>query len=162
MGRPVRVAILVLSGLVVLLAGAALWIGAQAREERARADDRRAALDAAAAHAMSLLSLHHRTVEADAGRILATSTGTARKEYEAGLDRLKKTTVAGRQVHNGVLRAAGLVSMSEGTAKVLVVADADIRQEGSKAAPQDRFYRWSMDLTKVGGTWLVSKAVQVG
>ncbi|WP_113703629.1 hypothetical protein [Nonomuraea lactucae] len=159
--RPVRVTILTLSALLVLLAAAALWIGVRERDEQARADDRRAAIDAAGAHAVSLLSLHHQTVDADAQRILATSTGAARKEYEAGLDRLRKTTIANKVVQNGVLRAAGLVSMSGGTAKVLVVADVDIRWEGSKSPPQDRFYRWSMDLAKVGKVWLVSKAVQV-
>ncbi|MEU8110573.1 hypothetical protein AB0C18_43410 [Nonomuraea muscovyensis] len=159
--RAARVVIAVLSALLVVLAGAAFWLGAQAREAQAGADDRRAALDAARAHAAGLVALHHRTVDDDVRRILATSTGAARKEYEAGLDRLRTTTVANKVVQTGVLRAAGLVSLSGGTATALVVADVDIRWEGSKTPPQDRLYRWSMELTKVGGTWLVSKAVQV-
>ncbi|MFG3442545.1 hypothetical protein ACGF0J_35340 [Nonomuraea sp. NPDC047897] len=159
--RAARIAVAVLSVLLALLAGAVLWLGAQTREARARADDREAALDAARAHAAGLVSLHHETVDADVRRILATSTGEARKEYESGLDRLRARTVTGKVVRNGVLRAAGLVSLSGGTAKALVVADVDIRREGSKTPPRDELYRWSMELTKVGGTWLVSKAVQV-
>lgn len=40
----------------------------------------------------------------------------------------------------------------------MVVGDAVIRWEGSKSAPQERFYRWNMEMTKVEGVWLVSKA----
>ncbi|MEU8251467.1 hypothetical protein [Nonomuraea sp. NPDC048916] len=159
--RPAPVLVAVLAVLAVLLVGAGLWIGAQAREEQARADDRRAVLDAAGTHAVNLLSLHYKTIDADVRRILTTSTGGAREEYERNLQRLKSTTVASKVMQDGVLRATGLVSLSEDTASVLVVADVDIRWEGSKTPPQDRFYRWSMELTKVGGVWLVSKAVQV-
>jgi Mce-associated membrane protein len=44
---------------------------------------------------------------------------------------------------------------------VLVVADVEIRWDGSQSPPQERYYRWSMDLAKVGRLWLVAKAVQV-
>ncbi|NUW45684.1 hypothetical protein HT134_37055 [Nonomuraea rhodomycinica] len=157
-GRPL---ILAMSALLVVLAVAGLWIGAQERDAQARADDREAALRAAGSHAVNLLSLHYKTVDADARRILDSSTGAAREEYEANLGRLKSTTVANKVVQDGVLRATGLVSMTGSAARVLVVADVDIRWEGSKAPPQDRFFRWSMDLVKVGGVWLVSKAVQM-
>ncbi|MEV0596784.1 hypothetical protein [Nonomuraea cavernae] len=159
--RPAPVLVAVLAVLAVLLVGAGVWIGAQARDEQARADDRRAVLDAAGTHAVNLLSLHYKTIDTDVRRILATSTGGAREEYESNLQRLKSTTVANKVKQEGVLRATGLVSLSEGSASVLVVADVDIRWEGSKTPPQDRFYRWSMELTKVGSVWLVSKAVQV-
>ncbi|MCP2346247.1 hypothetical protein [Nonomuraea roseoviolacea] len=150
-----------MSALLVVLAVAGLWIGAQERDAQARADDRQAVLQAAGSHAVNLLSLHYKTVDADTRRILDSSTGVAREEYEANLGRLKSTTVANKVVQDGVLRATGLVSMTGSAARVLVVADVDIRWEGSKTPPQDRFYRWSMDLTKVGGAWLVSKAVQM-
>ncbi|WP_084964774.1 hypothetical protein [Thermoactinospora rubra] len=156
-----RLLIPVLAALVVLLGVAAVWTGARLREAQARADDRRAALDAAGAHAISLISLNHATVDADIRRILATSTGAAKAEYAAGSAKLRQTTLANKVVQTGVLRAAGLESLAGGTAKALVVADVDIRWEGSRAAPQKRFYRWSMEVTKVRGVWLVSKAVQV-
>jgi Mce-associated membrane protein len=95
-------------------------------------------------------------------RILDTCTGGARADYEAVVDKLKSTTIANKVIQHGVLRATGLVSMKGATATVLVVADAEIRWDGSKSAPQERFYRWSMDVTKARGAWLVSKVVQVG
>ncbi|GAA4095459.1 hypothetical protein [Nonomuraea soli] len=150
-----------LAVLVALLAGAALWMGGQVREAHALADERQAALDAAGTHAMNLISISHATVDADIERILATSTGPARSEYAAGAAKLKETTLANKVVQTGVLRATGLESMKPGSAKILVVADVDIRWEGSNSPPQKRFYRWSMELIKVGGSWLVARAVQV-
>ncbi|NUR82758.1 MAG: hypothetical protein HOY71_01580 [Nonomuraea sp.] len=157
-----RILIPVLAVLAVLLAAAGVWIGTQRHDVQAVSDERRAAMDAAGTHAVDVLSLDYRTVDADVARILATSTGEAKAEYTSLAGRLKETTIANKVVQQGVLRATGLVSISGGSARVLVVADADIRWEGAKSPPPpERFYRWQMDLSKVGGVWLVSKAVQI-
>lgn len=159
--RPARFLIPVLAVLALLLAGAAYWTFDQLRDEQSKADDRQAALDAAGTHAVDLLSLNYKSVEADLARILATSTGEARAEYSANATKLKDTTITNKVVQDGVLRSTGLAAMADGTATVLVVADVDIRWDGTQTAAQKRFYRWSMDVIKVNGVWLVSKAVQV-
>ncbi|GAA3244360.1 hypothetical protein [Nonomuraea helvata] len=159
--RPARILIAALSGVLAVLVGSGVWIAAQAREEQGRAGDKQAALLAAGTHAKNLVSLDYKSVDADMKRILDTSTGAARAEYEANQARLRSTTVGNKVIQHGVLRATGLVSMAGATAKVLVVADVEIRWDGSKSPPQERYYRWSMEVTKVGGVWLVSKAVQV-
>ncbi|WP_043624707.1 hypothetical protein [Nonomuraea candida] len=160
-GRPARLLIAALSGVLAVLVGTGVWIAAQARDEQGRAGDKQAALLAAGTHAKNLVSLDHKSVDADLRRILDSSTGAARAEYEANAGKLKSTTVENKVVQQGVLRATGLVSMTGTTARVLVVADVEIRWEGSKSPPQERYYRWQMDLSKVGGLWLVSKVVQV-
>lgn len=159
--RPARILIAGLSGALAVLVGTGVWIAAEAREEQGRAADKEAALLAAGTHATNLISLDYRTVEADLQRILATSTGAARAEYAATAGKLKSTTLQSKVVQQGVLRATGLVSLTGSKARVLVVADVEIRWDGSTQAPQERYYRWSMDLDKAGGVWLVSKAVQV-
>ncbi|MEV4474775.1 hypothetical protein ACFFR3_22585 [Nonomuraea salmonea] len=159
--RPARILIAALSGVLAVLVGTGVWIAAQARDEQGRSGDRQAALAAAGEHAKNLMSLDHKSVDADVRRILDTSTGAAKKEYEANLGKLRNTTLENKVVQHGVLRATGLVSMTATTARVLVVADVEIRWEGSRSAPQERYYRWQMDLTKSGGQWLVSKVVQV-
>ncbi|MEV0622486.1 hypothetical protein AB0I81_54855 [Nonomuraea sp. NPDC050404] len=158
-GLAARILISALSVTLAVLVGAGVWIAVQAREVQGRAGDRQAALLAAGTHAKNLVALDYRSVDADLRRILETSTGPARAEYEAGAAKLRSTTVGSKVVQHGVLRATGLVSMTESTAKVLVVADGEIRWDGSKSPPQERFYRWQMDLSKVGGLWLVSKVV---
>ncbi|MEU0572790.1 hypothetical protein ABZ297_46320 [Nonomuraea sp. NPDC005983] len=159
--RPSRIPVTMLVVLAVVLAAGVVWAYLKDRDAQARADDRDAALRAAGNHAVSLLSLNYKTIDADMRRILATSTGGARSAYEANAGRLKETTVANKVIQYGVLRASGMVSQAETSAQVLVVADVDIRWDGSKTPAQERFYRWAMDVTKVGGVWLVSKAVQV-
>jgi Mce-associated membrane protein len=64
-------------------------------------------------------------------------------------------------VQTAVLRSVGLVSMRGSTAEVLVVADVVIRWEGREEPPQERFYRWKMQVAKVGGAWLVAKEEQI-
>ena len=147
--------------MLAVLVGTGVWIAAQARDEQGRAGDKQAVLLAAGTHAKNLISLDYKTADADVQRILDTSTGAARTEYAANSRKLRSTTVTNKVVQHGVLRATGLVSMADAAAKVLVVADVEIRWDGSKSAPQERYYRWSMDVTKVGGVWLVSKVVQV-
>lgn len=160
--RPARILIVALSVTLALLVAAGVWISLQSREVQAEADDRQGALLAAGTHAKNLISLDYKSADADVKRILDTCTGGARADYEAVVDKLKSTTIANKVIQHGVLRATGLVSMKGATATVLVVADAEIRWDGSKSAPQERFYRWSMDVTKARGAWLVSKVVQVG
>ncbi|MGW0807475.1 hypothetical protein [Nonomuraea sp. NPDC002799] len=159
--RPARILIAALCGTLAVLVGTGGWIAVQARDEQGRAGDKQAALLAAGTHAKNLVSLDYKTVDADVQRILDTSTGAARAEYAATTGKLKSTTLANKVVQHGVLRATGLVSMREAAAKVLVVADVEIRWDGSKSPPQQRYYRWSMDVSKIGGGWLVSKVVQV-
>ncbi|RVX47084.1 Mce-associated membrane protein [Nonomuraea polychroma] len=159
--RPARILIASLSGMLAVLVGLGVWIAVEAREEQGRAGDKEAALLAAGAHAKNLISLDYRTVEADLRRLLETSTGAARAEYAATTDKVKSTAVGSKIVQQGVLRATGLVSLAGAKAKVLVVADVEIRWDGSKNPPEARYHRWSMDLDKVGGAWLVSKAVRV-
>ncbi|GAA4974266.1 Mce-associated membrane protein [Nonomuraea thailandensis] len=150
-----------LSGVLAVLVGGGVWIAAQARDEQGRAGDKQAALQAAGIHARNLVSLDYKSVDTDMRRILDTSTGAARAEYEANAGKLRTTTVENKVVQHGVLRATGLVSITGTTARVLVVADVEIRWDGSDSSPQERFYRWQMDLSKVGGAWLAAKVVQV-
>jgi Mce-associated membrane protein len=156
-----RTAILVL---VVVVAGQAVTAGwRRDGRDRARAadDDRRAVMRAAAAHAINLLSVNHRSIDRDMKRVLTTSTGPEREAHERDARARRESALRNKVVQTGVLRAIGLESMSADrhTADVLVVADAVIRWEnGENATPEERFYRWRMRVGKVGGLWLVSES----
>jgi Mce-associated membrane protein len=156
--RPLRIAGPVLGGLVAVLLVVAFWVGRDLRDAQAAADDKQAAMRAAGTHAIYLLSVSHQSVDADIKRILDTSTGSARAEYVRTTVALKETTVKGKVLASGALRATGLVSLKGTVAQVMVVGDGLVREDGGENAPQERFYRWNMEVTKVGGAWLVSKA----
>ncbi|GLW96333.1 hypothetical protein Misp02_04200 [Microtetraspora sp. NBRC 16547] len=153
-----------IAGLAVLVAGlaaAAVWAGTSRNAAQADERDRRAAVQAATVHAAALLALDHRTVDQDVKRLIDTSTGQARDGYVKARAALRQATLEREVSQTGVLRAAGLVSMAgEGrTAEVLVVGDALIRWEADdKHRPEERLYRWRMEVTKAGGRWLVSRS----
>ncbi|MFJ2030429.1 hypothetical protein [Streptosporangium sp. NPDC087985] len=153
-----RIAGPVLGVLIAVLLAAAFWVGRDLRDAQAAADDREAAVRAAGAHAVALLSVSHWSVDADLKRILDTSTGAARAKYAGDLGTLRETAIKEKILQTGALRAAGLVSLVGNTARVMVVGDAVIRQDGSKKAPREQFSQWNMEVTKAGGVWLVSKA----
>ncbi|WP_157594757.1 hypothetical protein [Streptosporangium amethystogenes] len=156
--RAPRGAASVLGVLIAMLLVAAFWIGTDLRDAQAAADDRQAATRAAGAHAVRLLSVGYRSVDADIQRILDGSTGEARAEYVRTAAERRESTIKDKILRAGALRALGLVSLAGDTAQVMVVGDEVIRWDGSKNAPREQFHRWNMEVTKVGDTWLVSKA----
>ncbi|MGI5161277.1 hypothetical protein [Microbispora sp. CA-102843] len=151
-------------GLVLLVAVLALAVQhlARARTEALAAEqDREMAVQAAAAHAVSLMSIDHRRIDDDIKRALATSTGPERAQYAAGQAALRTATLKNKAVQTGVLRASALASLDgdRRTAQVLIVGDAVIHwEDGRKTPPEERFFRWRMDVTKASGLWLVSRA----
>ncbi|MFC0549462.1 hypothetical protein ACFFHJ_01070 [Planotetraspora thailandica] len=143
------------------LAAAAVRLGEARDAAQVLQDAGRVATRAAAAHAVSLLSIDHRTIEADMKRVEATSTGEQREEFIRGEPALRQATLDNKVVQTGALRATGLESMSADrtSAEVLIAADAVIHwEDGRKAAPEERFFRWRMEVSKVGGIWLVSRS----
>ncbi|WP_326635506.1 hypothetical protein OG884_21420 [Streptosporangium sp. NBC_01755] len=156
--RTLRVAGPVLGLLIAMLLAAAFWVGVDLRDAQAAADDRQAAMRAAGAHAVHLLSVGYRSADADIERILDGSTGEARAEYVRTAAERREGTIKEKILRAGALRALALVSLRGNTAQVMVVGDEVIRWDGSKNAPREQFHRWNMEVTEVGGAWLVSKA----
>src|SRR5690606_30260927 len=108
--RMKAVVLAVLSGLALVLGGGGFHLCGALEEANDAAEDRRAAVQVAKAHAMHLMSISHDSVDQDIRRLLATSTGPAKEAYTRNAAKLKATTVDDKVVQTGVLRAAGLVS----------------------------------------------------
>ncbi|WP_405144527.1 hypothetical protein OG589_42230 [Sphaerisporangium sp. NBC_01403] len=155
--------ICVLLVLIGLLGTAWVRVGDDLDQARSAARDRLAAVQAAERYALTLMAVDYRTVDRDVQRVLDTSMGQAKDQYARDAERLKAATRLNKAVQTGVVRAAGIVSMDgpKSTARVLVVADSVIRWDGAKTAPQDRFYRWSVEVTKIRGAWWVSRLEQI-
>ncbi|WP_083958594.1 hypothetical protein [Herbidospora mongoliensis] len=152
---------LALLAAVILLGAATGWVSTLRAGALTREADEAAAVTAASTHAVSLMSLDHRAFDTAFRRVLSTSTGETRARYERDQAEARATVMKDKVLQTGVLRGAGLASMnSEGTsAEVLVVADVMIDWTGRKGdEPEERFYRWRMDLSKEGGQWLVATA----
>ncbi|MQA84390.1 MAG: hypothetical protein GEV03_07155 [Streptosporangiales bacterium] len=123
--------------------------------------ERQAALHAARQEAINLLTLDYRTVDQDVNRVLNGATGRFRDEFASRTADLEKFMSQAKSTSQGQVQSAGVVSIDDDSAEVLVVADQTVRGEQSKQ-PLSRHYRLSMGLERHGERWLVSKIGYVG
>jgi len=125
-------------------------------------DQRRAeVLEAARRHAVNFTTLDHRHLDRDLGRVLRGATGDFRTQFRRGTDDLSELVTANQAVSEGEVLEAGLVSLDQDSARVLVVADSTVTNAAG-SDPQRRHYRLQLDLARHGQRWLVSDLQFVG
>jgi Mce-associated membrane protein len=160
-GPRVKVTSVVLALVLLALLVSSGLFGREWREA-ARQEDREAAvLDAARDQAIAFTTLDYRDVDEDVQRVLDGSTGAFREQYEASLAQLKELSVANQAVSEGTVLEAGLVSLDDRSARVIVVADSQVTNSSTRA-PQPRHYRLQLDLSLANGEWLTSDLQFVG
>lgn len=166
--RPAKIAAVALGVLAALLAVACVVVlvwptavpGRSAAEE---ADDRdRAARTAATKATKAFLEVDYRDMDPLIERVLSLSTGTFKNQYETAKASLKTEAQAAKAVASGAVRRVGIGTITEDSAVVYVAADSKISNtliEKERAAGKDvedqRYYRFQLDLKKVGDRWLL-------
>jgi Mce-associated membrane protein len=159
-GRPGRVAALL--GVVVLalvVGGAVLFPRWQdARAEQAGYD---AVLRAATAEVIAFTTLDYRDIDPSIDRVLAGATGDFKKQFASSRDQLVQLSKRNESVSKGQVLRAGVVSMDDDSARVIVVADSSVTNVNAPD-PQPRHYRLQLDLVKQGDRWLTSGLEFVG
>jgi Mce-associated membrane protein len=146
--------------LVVALATASALLWADGRAAAATARDRADVLAAARQEAVNLTSQDYHTADADLGRMADGATGQLRDDLDQRAGPAKQVVVQNKAVARGVAVEAGLVVLNGDQATALVAVDSTV-SSGSAAAASRR-YRFQLDLTRVGGRWLVSNLTAVG
>ena len=149
-------AVLVLALLVtggVLLPG---WLDARAEDER-----RRAVLRAATAEVVAFTTLDYRDLEPSIERVLNGATGEFEEQFESSRAQLEQLSRDNESVSEGRVLKAGVVSMDEDSATVVVVADSQVTNK-STDEPQPRHYRLQLDLVLEVDRWLTSDLQFVG
>ncbi|MDQ4086347.1 MAG: hypothetical protein M3165_11070 [Actinomycetota bacterium] len=146
--------------LVALLATGAI-LGWQLREAMAVQDRRTAVLQAATDHVSTFLSIDYRQAPQDTAAVLRTAAGEFERQYSASRDRLHQLVRQNRTVSTGTVLSAGVVSSDADSARVIVVADSQVRNVASPQ-PQPRHYRLQLDLARQGDRWLVTNLEFVG
>lgn len=144
--------------LVLATASAVLWVGG--RSAAAAAGSRADVLAAARQEAVNLTSQDYRTVDADLRRMADGATGQLRDDLDQRAGQAKQVVVRNKAVARGVAVDAGLVALHGDQATALVAVDSTVSSGNSAAA--SRRYRFQLDLTRVGGRWLVSNLTAVG
>ncbi len=164
------VAIIVLS----VIAGRLGFQSYAAHQEQVR---RQAATQAARQQAVNLMTINHKHPQRAIDRMLQGATGSYKKQLAAKSKKLKQRVKKFNAVSRGEVLAAGVKSIDQDSAEVLVVLDSYVRNKGtakksaqSKGKQQaakgssgsgkysaPRHYRLKFTLDNKNGSWLVSK-----
>ena len=145
--------------LALLVTGGVLlprWQEARAEDER-----RREVLRAATAEVVAFTTLDYRDIQPSVDRVLEGATGDFKEQFEASRTQLEQLSVDNESVSEGRVLKAGVVSMDEDSATVVVVADSQVTNK-STDEPQPRHYRLQLDLVLEGDRWLTSDLQFVG
>lgn len=146
--------LLVLVACVVLLA-------VQLRAASAEEARDGAILAAARQEVVNFTTLNYRKLDRDFGRITQGATGQFQKEFSARTGQLDDLLRENRTVSEGDVIESGIVSADDDSAKVIVVADAVVRNT-EEPRGTSRHYRMKLSLVREGDRWLTSKVEFVG
>jgi Mce-associated membrane protein len=163
-----KVAKYALAVIAVLLAVAcvvvSIWPMAVPGESAAeRANDRDLAVRVAASDVTkAFLDVDYRDMDPRIAKVLTMSTGTFKNQYESAKADLKARSESAKAVASGAVRYVGIADIDADTAVVYVAADTKVDNvsiEQDKAAGKQvqdrRYYRFQLDMTRVGDHWLL-------
>lgn len=155
-----RLAVL-LAALVVALLCAAVVLGLRWQHARAQQQQYDEVLAAARAETIAFTTLDYRDLNPSIDRVLAGATGSFKKQFADSREQLTSLSTRNRSVSKGQVLSAGVVSMDQDSARVVVVADSTVTNVNA-TTPQPRHYRLQLDLVRTGGQWLTSDLQFVG
>jgi Mce-associated membrane protein len=146
------VAAVVLVALVAAV-GFLAWAGHQAGAER----DREAEFSAAARQGVvNLMSLNYTTTDEDLQRLIDSTTGEFRADFEKSRDSFKAVMNESKVITEADVKATAVEKMTDDTATVLVAATSKVSNVAAKEQ-QPRAWRLSIDLTRDGDQIKMSK-----
>ena len=161
--------VVALAAIAAVLAAAcvvvAIWPTAVPGESKAeKANNRDVAVTVAATQATkAFLDVDYHDMDTRIAKVLNLSTGTFKNQYQTAKVDLKTQAEQAKAVATGSVRYVGIGDIGQDRAVVYVAADtrvSNVSIEQAKAAgksPDDRrFYRFQLNLTKVGNRWLLN------
>jgi len=119
-------------------------------------------IDAASTEALALVNIDYRDLETTYDTVRAGATGDFLKEYTDSWDEQVDLFKQSKSVSTGKIRAAAVSSIDHDSATVMVVVEGTAQNNATENKPQQRRYRWRLDVVKVDGDWLTSKLEFVG
>ncbi|MBC6461370.1 nuclear transport factor 2 family protein [Actinomadura sp. HBU206391] len=151
-----RLVAAVLTIAVIGLAVAASSLGLSVWRARDAADREAGAEQAARQTAVNMVSIDYRNIQQGIDRVLGGMTGDIKNQWATQAKTISDTATKNQATSTVQSVRAGVVSIDGDSAEVIVAVTAVTSSPKVKqAAP--RYYRFSMDLKRVDGRWLVSK-----
>jgi Mce-associated membrane protein len=154
----------VLAVLVALLLAALVATGflgsrvlAAHREDRSRSQ----ALHAARQLVADFTTVDYRKFDRQSGEVLNLAAGDFHSQYSHAAKQLRTLVTQNRTVSRGRVLEAGIASLDQDSARVLVVADAEVTHVGAEK-PELRTYRLQLDLSREKAGWRVVELQFVG
>lgn len=151
-GPPFR--LLAYLGLVVLVALASVQIVAIHRQGE-RTEARRDAVTVAQRSVSALTTVSTKNLDDDISRMMKDATPGFRAQFEKQASAFREGVRQGKVTSKGSVNAAGISSITEKKAIVMVAADGTVSNTVS-SGPQERSYRLRVTLKRTGERWLVS------
>jgi Mce-associated membrane protein len=118
-------------------------------------DLRNSALEAARTYSASVTTYDASTLDRDVERVLRVATGDFREEYESTIDQLRPQIEQQKTVAVGTVVAAGVETLEDDRASVVVAVDQNITTAGQPARTEAN--RLRMALVRRDGSWLVER-----
>lgn len=150
--RTVRVVSLALSAVLVAAVSAAAWLGFQARAADAESKDRAAASNVASQFALRMDEVDGTDFDAYIESVNELLTTKAQNKNSEVFDVMKQSYSAAEVKGTGTVLLTAVGDADDDSATVLVVHDASVT---TTQGDIEHHYRWTVDVVKVDGSWLV-------
>jgi len=150
--RTVRVLSAVLAVVLVVAAGAAVWLWLKTQTVDDEQKERAAASNVATQLALRVDTFDGTDIDEYSKSIQALLTTKYKAEFEEQFEPFKQLFTQAKATGTGKIIMSGVGSADSDSATVLVVHDAMVK---SQLGDQQRHLRWTVDLVKVDGRWLV-------
>lgn len=150
--RTVRIVSTILAVVLVVAASAAVWLGLQARAADAERRDRAAASNVASQFALRMDDVDGTDFDAYIESVNELLTTKAKNKNTEVFDAMKQSYAAAKVKGKGEVLLTALGDADDDSATVLVVHDASVT---TTQGDIEHHYRWTVDVVKVDGEWLV-------
>jgi len=150
--RTVRIISAVLTVLLVLAAGTALWLGLKANSSDERQQERATASSVASQFALRMDNVDGTNFDKYIKGINDLLTTKAKTKNQKTFEAIKQSYEAAKVKGTGKVLLTAVGDSDDDSATVLVVHDASVKTTQGNI---DHHYRWSVDVVKVNGEWRV-------
>jgi Mce-associated membrane protein len=160
-GRGMWISAVVLGVLIVGLSATAIVLGLSVGGAQDAVDRRAKVESAARQEAVNLVDVDYKQAQKASDRILSGATGEFKDQWGSTVSKqFLDVMTKGQAVQTVQTVHAGVVNLDSDSAETIISVSALVVTPQVPKGVQ-RNYRYSMELTRVGDRWLVSKVVLV-
>ena len=152
-GRAMIIGVVLVIGLGALCG----WLGYRVSREHRAEQARSLFLEVGKQGAVNLTTIDYQRAEADVQRILDSATGVFRDEFAGRSGALTEVVKQAQSKSTGTVTAAGVESMTDEEARVLVALSVMTTSLGDPAQQPPRYWRMRVTVTRVDDGAKVSR-----